>query len=83
MDQTFLVSTIQAGGGDVMEWGTVSQYTSDPLKTIERGLNAVACLRIVDTIGHIYPCTDGHSSRIMLHVRWSSQTGSTDMSVSL
>ncbi len=54
MDPSFLVSTVQAGGGGgVMVWGIFSWHTLDPLLQIEHRLNATAYLSIV--VDHVHP----------------------------
>ncbi len=53
MDPSFLVSTVQAGGGGVMVWGIFSWHTLDPLLQIEHCLNATAYLSIV--ADHVHP----------------------------
>ncbi len=47
MDPSYLVSTVQAGGGGVMERGIFSWHTLGPLAPIEHRLNATAYLSIV------------------------------------
>ncbi len=47
MDPFCLVSTVQAGGGDVMVWGIFSWHTLGPLVPIEHHLNATAYLSII------------------------------------
>ncbi len=63
MDLSWLVSTVQAGGG-VMVWGIFSWHAS-PLVPIEHHLNATAYLSIVANHVHpfmttVYPSSDGY-----------------------
>ncbi len=81
MDQSGLVSTVQAGGGGVMVCGIFSWHTLGPLVPIEHYLNTTAYLSIVTDHVHpfmtsVYPSSDGYS-RIIHHVTKlkSSQTG--------
>ncbi len=65
MDPSCLVSTVQAGGGDVMVWGIFSWHTLGPLVPIEHRLNATAYLSIVADNVHpfmttVYPSSDGY-----------------------
>ncbi len=89
MDPSCLVSTVQAGGGGVMVWGTFSWHTLGLLVPIEHYLNSTAYLSIVADHDHpfittVYPSSDATSSRIMHHVTKlkSSQTGFLNMSMS-
>ncbi len=82
MDPSCFVSTVQAGGGDVMVWGIFSWHTFGPLVPIEHRLNTTAYLSIVADHVHPFMTTVYHllmatSSRIMHHVTKlkSSQTG--------
>ncbi len=81
MDQSCLVSTVQAGGGGVMVCGIFSWHTLGPLVPIEQYLNTTAYLSIVADHVHpfmtsVYPSSDGYS-RIIHHVTKLklSQTG--------
>ncbi len=47
MEPSFLVSTVQAGGGGVMVWGIFSWHTLGPLVPIEHCVNTTAYLSIV------------------------------------
>ncbi len=88
MDQSCLVSRVQAGGGDVMVWGIFSWHTLGSLVPIEHRLNAIAwVLLLTMSIPLCLQCTHlliATSSRIMLHVTKlkSSQTGFLNMTVS-
>ncbi len=53
MDTSWLVSTVQAGGGGVMVWGIFSWHTLGPLVPIEHRLNATVYLSIV--ADHVHP----------------------------
>ncbi len=53
MDPSFLVSTVQAGGGGVMVWGIFSWHTLGPLVPIEHSLNATVYMSIV--ADHVIP----------------------------
>ncbi len=53
MDPSCLVSTVQAGGGDVMVWGIFSWLTLGRLVSIDYSLNATAYLSIV--ADHVHP----------------------------
>ncbi len=53
MDPSFLVSTVQDGGGGVMVWGIFSWHTLGHLIPNEHRLNATAYLSIVDD--HVHP----------------------------
>ncbi len=53
MDQTCLVSTVQADGGGVVVWGIFSWHTLGPLVPIEHCLNATVYLSIV--ADHVHP----------------------------
>jgi len=73
MDPSCLVTTVQAGGGDVMVWGMFSWHALGPLVPIGHRLNVTAYLRIVSD--HLIPfwptCTHlliATSSRIVHHV---------------
>ncbi len=73
MDPSCLVSTVQAGGGDVMVWGIFSWHTLGPLVPIEYRLNTTVNQSIVADHVHPYMTTvnassDATSSRIMHHV---------------
>ncbi len=88
MDQSCLVSTVQAGGG-VMVSGIFSWHTLGPLVPIEHRLNATDYLSIVADPVHpfmtsVYPSSDATSSRIMHHVTKlkSSQIGFLNMKIS-
>jgi len=55
MDPSCLVTTVQAGGGDVMVWGMFSWHTLCPLVPIGHRLYATASLSIVvDHVHHPY-----------------------------
>ncbi len=89
MDPSCLVSTVQAGGGGVMVWGTFYWHTLGPLVPIEHRLNATAYLSIIADHVHpfmttVYTSSDATSSRIMHHVTKlkSSQTGFLNMTMS-
>ncbi len=65
VDLSWLVSTVQAGGGGVMVWGIYSWHTFVPLVPIEHRLNATAYLSIVADHVHpfmttVYPSSDGY-----------------------
>ncbi len=90
MDSSWLVSTVQAGGGGgVMVWVMFSWHTLDPLVPIEHRLNTTAYLSIVADHVHpfmttVYLSSDGFFSRTMHHVTKlkSSQTGFLNMTMS-
>ncbi len=89
MDPSCLVSTVQAGRGDVKGWGIFSWHTLGLLVPIEHCLNATAYLSIVADHVHpfmttVHPSSDATSSRIMHHVTKlkSSQTGFLNMTMS-
>ncbi len=87
MEPRCLVSTAQAGGGGVMEWGIFSCHTLGPLVSIEHRLNATAYLSIDHVhpfMTTVYPSSDATSSRIMNHVTKlkSSQTGFLNITMS-
>ncbi len=89
MDPSYLVSTVQAGGGGVMVWEIFSWHSLGPLVPIEHHLIATAYLNIVPDHVHPFITTVYHllmttSSRIMLHVTKlkSSQTGFLNMTMS-
>ncbi len=89
MDPSCLVSTVQAGGGDVMLGGIFSWHILGPLGPIEHRLNTTAYLSIVAVhvlpfMTTVYPSSDATSSRIMHHVTKlkSSQTGFLNMTMS-
>ncbi len=63
MEPRCLVSTAQAGGGGIMEWGIFSCHTLGPLVSIEHRLNATAYLSIDHVhpfMTTVYPSSDGH-----------------------
>jgi len=65
LDPSYLVTTVQAGSGGVMVWGTFSWHTLGPLVTIGNRLNAMAYLSIVSNHVHpfmatMYPSSDGY-----------------------
>ncbi len=65
MDPSYLVLTVQAGGGGVMLWGIFSWHTLGPLVPIEHRLNATAFLGIAADHVHpfmttVYPSSDGY-----------------------
>ncbi len=73
MDPSCLVSTVQAGGGDVMVWGIFSWHTLGPLVPIDYRLNTTVNQSIVADHVHpymttVHPSSDATSSRIMHHV---------------
>ncbi len=89
MDPSCLVSTVQAGRGDVKGWGIFYWHTLGLLVPIEHCLNTTAYLSIVADHVHpfmstVYPSSDATSSRIMHHVTKlkSSQTGFLNMTMS-
>ncbi len=89
MDPSYLVSTVQAGGGGVMVWGIFSWHTLGLLVSIEYRFNSTAYLSIVADHVHpfmttVYPSSDATSSRIIHHVTKlkSSQTGFLNMTMS-
>jgi len=83
MDPSCLVTTVQAGSGDVMVWGMFSWHTLGHLVPIGHCLNATAYLRIVS-----HPLMRTHplmaTSRIMHHVTKlkSFQIGFLNMTMS-
>ncbi len=89
MDPPCLVSTVQTGGGGVMDWEIFSWHTLGSLVPIDHCLNATVYLSIVaDHVLSLYdysvPSSDATSSRIMQHVSKlkSSQTGFLNMTMS-
>ncbi len=88
LDQSCLISMVQAGGGGVMVWGIFSWHTLGPLVPTEHRLNATAYLSIVSDQVHPFMTTVyllmTTSSRIMHHVTKlkSSQTGFLNMTMS-
>jgi len=65
MDPSYLVPTVQAGGGGVMVWGMFSWHTLRPLVPIGHRLNATTYLSIVSDHVHpfmatMYPSSDGY-----------------------
>ncbi len=65
MDPSCHVSTVRAGGGDVMVWGILSWHTMGPLVPIEHRFNATAYLSIVADHVHpfmttVYTSSDGY-----------------------
>uniref|UniRef100_A0AAR2INL3 Tc1-like transposase DDE domain-containing protein n=1 Tax=Pygocentrus nattereri TaxID=42514 RepID=A0AAR2INL3_PYGNA len=65
VDPSYVVSTVQAGGGGVMVWEIFSWHTLGPLVPIEHCLNAAAYLSIVADHVHpfmttVYPSSDGY-----------------------
>ncbi len=63
MDPSCLVSTVQAGGGDIMVWGIFSWHTLGPLVPNVYRLNAIAFLGIVADHAHPFMTTVFPSSR--------------------
>jgi len=65
MDLSCLVTTVQAGGGDVMVWRMLSWHTLGPLVPTGHCLKAMAYLNIVSDHVHplmatMYPSSDGY-----------------------
>ncbi len=85
MDTSCLVSTVRAGGGGIMVWGTFSWPTLGPLVPIEHRLNATAYLSIVADHVHpfmttVYPSSELHQDNVTKLK--SSQTGFLNMTMS-
>ncbi len=85
MDPSWLVSTVQAGGGGLMVWGIFSWHTLGPLVPIEHHLNSYSlpeycCWPCHAFMTTVYPSADGYfqqdnaPSQSLNHLRLVSWT---------
>ncbi len=87
MDPSYLVSTVQAGGGVVMVWGIFSWHSLGALVPIEHHLNGTAYLSIVADHDHpfmttVYSSSDVYFQQDNVTKLKSSQTGFLNMRMS-